>query len=112
MKLITIFSLTLAVCCCQTTLLMAQQRVGDFIESRSNNEDQRGAERYLQYYPEHGQFVCVNGKNRYTRALYGGYTDYRVETSDVPIFAEECAVQWKTKRADCLPTIGSLKQTT
>lgn len=87
MKLITIFSLTLAVCCCQTTLLMAQQRVGDFIESRSNNEDQRGAERYLQYYPEHGQFVCVNGKNRYTRALYGGYTDYRVETSDVPIFA-------------------------
>ena len=33
--------------------------------------------------------MCVNGTNRYTRALYGGYTDFRVETSDRPIFGTE-----------------------
>ncbi len=65
----------------------AQQKVGDFIESRSNNEALRGTERKMNYQPEGKAFVCVNGTNRYTRALYGGYTDYRVETSDRPIFA-------------------------
>ncbi len=65
----------------------AQQKVGDFIESRSNNEALRGTERKMNYEPEGRAFVCVNGTNRYTRALYGGYTDYRVETSDRPIFA-------------------------
>ena len=39
------------------------------------------------YRPEGRAFVCVNGKNRYTRALYGGPTEWRVETSDRPIFA-------------------------
>ena len=76
-----------------TALLMlgtpasAQNKIGDFIESKSNNEAMRGAARSMQYYPEGNDFVCVNGKNRYTRALYGGYTDYRIETSDRPIFA-------------------------
>lgn len=46
-----------------------------------------GAERVLQYYPDGRDIVCVNGKNRYTRALYGGYTDFRIETSDRPVFA-------------------------
>ena len=46
-----------------------------------------GKPRSLQYYPEGRDIVCVNGDNRYTRALYGGYTDFRVETSDRPIFA-------------------------
>ena len=40
-----------------------------------------------QYVPEDGGFVCVNGTNRYTRALYGGHTDWRLETSDRPVFA-------------------------
>ena len=62
-------------------------KVGDFIESRSYNDEKRGSTRTLQYYPEGNDFVCINGKNRYTRALYGGYTDYRIETSDRPIFA-------------------------
>lgn len=65
----------------------AQRSVGDFIESKSNNEAKRGVQRVLQYRPEGDELVCWQGKNRYTRALYGGYTDYRVETSDVPIFA-------------------------
>ena len=41
-----------------------------------------------QYYRPSGRaFVCVNGTHRYTRALYGGPTEYRIETSDRPVFA-------------------------
>ena len=43
--------------------------------------------RSIQYHPDGRDVVRVNGDNRYTRALYGGYTDFRVETSDRPIFA-------------------------
>ena len=43
--------------------------------------------RRLQYYPQGTAFVSENGHNRFTRALYGSYTDYRIETSDRPIFA-------------------------
>ncbi len=42
--------------------------------------------RRQQYFPEGRDIVCRDGQNRYTRALYGGYTDFRVETSDRPIF--------------------------
>ena len=49
-----------------------QQRVGDFIESTSYNLDKIGVERSQQYYPVGGAFVCENGVNRFTRALYGG----------------------------------------
>ncbi len=44
-------------------------------------------ERVANYQPDGRAFVCVNGNNRYTRALYGSYADYRIETSDRPIFA-------------------------
>ena len=39
------------------------------------------------YRPSGQAFVCSNGHNRYTRALYGSHTDWRVETSDRPVFA-------------------------
>ena len=39
------------------------------------------------YEPVDGGFVCVNGVNRFTRALYGGWSDWRLETSDRPVFA-------------------------
>lgn len=42
--------------------------------------------RTWQYHPEGQDFVCVNGKNRYTRALYGSHTEDRLETSDRPVF--------------------------
>ena len=42
--------------------------------------------RTLHYQPEGRDIVCYDGQNRYTRALYGGYTDFRLETSDRPIF--------------------------
>ena len=63
------------------------QKVGDFIESTSYNLDKNGVKRTQQYFPEGGAFVCENGVNRFTRALYGGWTDYRIETSDRPVFA-------------------------
>lgn len=64
-----------------------QKRSGDYIESTSNNISKCGKERMLQYRPEGQAFVCVNGRNRYTRALYGGFSDFRLETSDRPVFA-------------------------
>lgn len=41
----------------------------------------------MNYLPDGRSFVCVNGSNIYNRALYGGHTAYRIETSDRPIFA-------------------------
>lgn len=71
-----------------SSILSAQkQKVGDFIESTSYNLDKTGVARSQQYFPHDEAFVCVNGDNRFTRALYGGYTDWRVETSDRPVFA-------------------------
>ena len=64
-----------------------QQKVGDFIESTSYNLDKIGVSRSQQYFPEDDAFVCVNGTNRFTRALYGSPTDWRLETSDRPVFA-------------------------
>lgn len=63
------------------------KRAGDLIESTSYNDHRRDAPRALQYLPDGEDFVCVNGKNRYTRALYGSPTAWRLETSDRPIFA-------------------------
>lgn len=63
------------------------QSAGDRIESTSYNDHKRGAVRTLQYRPDGEDFVSVNGKNRYTRALYGSHTAFRLETSDRPIFA-------------------------
>lgn len=63
------------------------KKVGDYIESFTNNAPTGMLPREQQYYPDRGGFVCVNGNNRYTRALYGSFTDYRIETSDRPVFA-------------------------
>ena len=43
-------------------------------------------QRTANYQPEGRTFVCVNGNNRYTRALYGSTDEYRIETSDRPVF--------------------------
>lgn len=63
------------------------KRIGDFIESTSYNNHKRGVARSLQYRPEGNDIVCVNGKNRFTRALYGSTSSFRLETSDRPVFA-------------------------
>ncbi len=54
---------------------------------QSYNDGSRDTVRSQQYYPQGNAFVAENGHNRFTRALYGGWTDYRIETSDRPIFA-------------------------
>lgn len=52
-----------------------------------HNPQERG-DRIMQYYPDgDGYIVSHNGRNLYTRALYGGNTAFRIETSDVPLFA-------------------------
>ena len=43
-------------------------------------------ERKLNYTPEGEEFVSINGKNRFTRAIYGTNTGFRFETSDYPEF--------------------------
>lgn len=43
--------------------------------------------RPVNYLPQGQDIVSVNGTNRYSRALYGGHTTFRIETSDRPIFA-------------------------
>lgn len=43
--------------------------------------------RFLQYIPEGSGFVRENGWNRYSRALYGSHANWRLETSDRPLFA-------------------------
>lgn len=52
-----------------------------------SNKHPKELKRTIQYHPDGDDFVCVNGKNRYTRALYGSITDFRIETSDRPVFA-------------------------
>ena len=79
--------LLLATLCLCAVANAQQQKIGDFIESTSYNLDKIGVVRQQQYQPRHGSFVCENGTNRYTRALYGSYTDWRLETSDRPVFA-------------------------
>ena len=55
-------------------------------------------QRTQQYWPEDGAFVCNDGQNRFTRALYSGHNNYRIETSDRPIFAVVKKGQHKSVR--------------
>ncbi len=83
MSRVLLFSLLLG----SLSVSAQQQKIGDFIESRSYHLDKIGVSRSQQYYPGGGAFVCENGKNRFTRALYGSHSDWRLETSDRPLFA-------------------------
>jgi len=46
-----------------------------------------GQQRVLRYHPEGRDLVITNGNRRFTRALYGGNTAFRVEAGDLPEFA-------------------------
>ncbi|MFT3981953.1 MAG: DUF4450 domain-containing protein [Ferruginibacter sp.] len=54
---------------------------------QKNNDYWHGIERTLRYRPDGEDFVITNGTRKFTRALYGTNTAFRVETSDVPEFA-------------------------
>jgi hypothetical protein len=43
--------------------------------------------RPLRYKPDNGDFVIFNGDKRFTRALYGNNTAFRMEAGDLPEFA-------------------------
>lgn len=57
--------------------------IKDVVTPKENNIQ----ERKLNYTPEGEGFVSENGTNRFTRALYGSHSAFRIETSDSPIFA-------------------------
>lgn len=46
-----------------------------------------GKERTVRYHPDGNDFVIENGERRFTRALYGTNTAFRVEAGDLPEFA-------------------------
>ncbi len=73
------------------TLLLASAAGGyaqSYIGQFNHNSLDRETARTLQYTPVSGGYIaCRNGSNLYTRALYGGNTAFRLETSDRPIFA-------------------------
>ena len=43
--------------------------------------------RSIRYHPDGNDFVIINGKHRFNRALYGTHTAFRVEAGDLPEFA-------------------------
>lgn len=45
-----------------------------------------GKHRQMNYQPDGEEFVSLNGKNRFSRAIYGTNTGFRFETSDFPEF--------------------------
>lgn len=97
MKLTAIFS-SLIFASTVSAQTAAPKKVGDYIESFTNNVPTGMVPRQPQYVPDKGGFLCVNGKNRFTRALYGSNTDYRIETSDKPIFALYKSKNYKSLR--------------
>ncbi|MEO6733462.1 MAG: DUF4450 domain-containing protein [Ferruginibacter sp.] len=60
-----------------------------FIHAQQLTQQQwwHGKERNIHYQPAGDDFVCVNGKMRFNRALYGTNTGFRVEAGDLPEFA-------------------------
>ncbi len=64
-----------------------KSKATDFVNLFTSNEHNGDITRTLKYIPDGEDFVSINGNNRYTRALYGGHTEWRLETSDRPIFA-------------------------
>jgi len=56
-------------------------------QSVPDNGYWHGRERIVRYSPEGKDIVIVNGDKRFTRALYGTHTAFRVEAGDLPEFA-------------------------
>ena len=73
--------------CVYAPFLTAQTKVSQMSIVPSYREGARDSVRSMQYVPRGNAFFCENGTNRYTRALYGSHTDWRLETSDRPVFA-------------------------
>ena len=58
-----------------------------FAQTTDSSKWWHNKERELRYHPEGNDIVITNGKRRFTRALYGTNTAFRVEAGDLPEFA-------------------------
>ena len=58
-----------------------------FAQSPDTTKYWHNKERTLRYHPEGNDIVITNGNRRFTRALYGTNTAFRVEAGDLPEFA-------------------------
>jgi hypothetical protein len=73
-------------CCCLAlsfTTLFAQELYPPVLKSGTWHNEKAS----LRYHPEGRDFVIHNGTRRFTRALYGTNTAFRVEAGDLPEFA-------------------------
>lgn len=59
----------------------------NYLHAQNNEGLWHGKEREIHYKPEGEDFVLVNGKRRFNRALYGGNSGFRAEAGDLPEFA-------------------------
>lgn len=70
--------------------LQAQQSVTHIFDPELNQlvlrQEAPVKVRELRYKPDGQDFVIINGKKKFNRALYGTHTGFRVETGDVPEF--------------------------
>lgn len=67
--------------------LLANLSICLFFSIAAQAQNSNVVQRTASYLPEGRTLVSVNGNHRYTRALYGSTDEYRIETSDRPIFA-------------------------
>ncbi|TAM93284.1 MAG: DUF4450 domain-containing protein, partial [Chitinophagaceae bacterium] len=64
---------------------VAAQSLQPFIQQE--NEKPEFAKRKLRYHAEGNDFVIINGKEKYNRALYGTHDGFRIQAGDLPEFA-------------------------
>jgi Domain of unknown function (DUF4450)/Bacterial alpha-L-rhamnosidase 6 hairpin glycosidase domain len=72
-------------CCCIFLSILFSQ--SSFAQIDESGKYWHGKERTLRYQPEGNDIVITNGNRRFTRALYGTNTAFRVEAGDLPEFA-------------------------
>src|SRR5687768_2204926 len=71
----------------QQAIANKQLATGNGQSPAASTQPQTSKERSLHYRAEGTDFVTVNGKLRFNRALYGTNTGFRVEAGDLPEFA-------------------------
>lgn len=79
-RFIVVFSLV----CMMLSPAVAQQQL--YTSNEASSAQKLLAPREIQYWPEEDGIVCIDGKHRFTRALYGRCEAARLETSDEPEF--------------------------
>lgn len=68
-------------------LILLLTQTPSFAQQPSPDTWWHNTPRTIHYHPEGEDFVCLDGKLRFNRALYGSNTAFRVEAGDLPEFA-------------------------